>query len=101
MLRWLPGQRKMRATEEQVEQAAKFIIDRFGIPTVVEEEEEEVGGVHGTEWGCRRRRRRSPSGLLRFGCLCVCVYACTCACARVCLCEYGCWVVCVCTWRRA
>uniref|UniRef100_A0A6S8IGD5 Polycystin cation channel PKD1/PKD2 domain-containing protein n=1 Tax=Dunaliella tertiolecta TaxID=3047 RepID=A0A6S8IGD5_DUNTE len=41
LLSCLPGRRKLKANEAQVEQAARFIVDRFGIPTVVEEEEEE------------------------------------------------------------
>ena len=40
LLNCLPGQRKLKTNESQVKEAAKFIVDRFGIPTVVEEEEE-------------------------------------------------------------
>lgn len=35
----LPFQKKLKATPEQVDLAAKYIVDRFGIPTVVEEDE--------------------------------------------------------------
>lgn len=31
--------KKLKATPEQVELAAKYIVDRFGIPTIVEEDE--------------------------------------------------------------
>ncbi|KAF5834587.1 hypothetical protein DUNSADRAFT_8712 [Dunaliella salina] len=67
LLSCLPGRRKLKANEAQVEQAARFIVDRFGIPTVVEEEEEEVDESAGLRDALRTMRERARQEALARG----------------------------------